>query len=139
VELGVVSRVPDAVDATAKAINILPYVPAGPLLIWVMGLKDAKSGRMPTDAEHAALRRVFAEALDAGGCGWSAQRTPPSGGAAVQRDYGGTPMVTDLMHDETAFELCRVLRERRSCTNRATSAETSCSTSGWRRFRGGRS
>jgi len=102
----------DAVDATPKAINILPYVPAGPLLIWVMGLEGAKSGRMPTHDEHAELRRVFAEALDAGGCGWSAQRTPPSGGAAVQRDYDGTPMVTDLMHDETAFELCKVLRER---------------------------
>ena len=37
---------------------------------------------------------------------------PASGGAAVQRDYDGTPMVTDLMHDETAFELCKVLRER---------------------------
>src|SRR4051812_29024825 len=62
----------DSVERAPKAINILPYVPAGPLLIWAMGLEGAKSGRMPTDAEHAEMRRVFAEALEAGGCGWSA-------------------------------------------------------------------
>jgi N-acyl-D-aspartate/D-glutamate deacylase len=102
----------DSVDRAPKAINILPYVAAGPLLVWVMGLERAKAGVMPTDAEHAEMRRVFAEALEAGGCGWSAQRTPPEGGAAVQRDYDGTPMVTDIMHDETCFELCKVMRDR---------------------------
>ena len=102
----------DSLDRTPKAVNILPYVPAGPLMIWAMGIEGAKSGRPPTDAEHAEMRRVFIEALAAGGCGWSAQRTPPSGGAAVQRDFDGTPMVTDLMHDETCFMLARVMRER---------------------------
>lgn len=102
----------DSVERTPKAINILPYVPVGPMLIWVLGLEDAKAGRKPSDAEHAELRRLFEEALDAGGCGWSAQRLMPQGPSAVQLDYDGTPMVTDVMHDETCELFARVLGER---------------------------
>lgn len=102
----------DSVERTPKAINILPYVPVGPLLIWVMGFEAAKAGKKPTDAEHAEICRLFEEAMDAGGCGWSAQRMLPSGPAAVQRDFDGTPMPTDVMHDDTCRELARVLRRR---------------------------
>ncbi len=102
----------DSVERAPKAINILPYVPVGPLLMWVLGFEDAKAGRKPTDDEHREIARLLDEAMDAGGCGWSAQRMPPWGPASVQRDYDGTPMVTDLMHDETCFELARVLGRR---------------------------
>lgn len=102
----------DSVDAAPKAINLLPYVPIGPLMIWVMGLDDAKAGRKPTDAEHAQMREVFEQSLDAGGCGWSAQRLLPDGPAAVQLDYDGTPMVTDVMHDETCEMFAEVLGDR---------------------------
>lgn len=102
----------DSVDRTPKAVNILPYVPVGPMLIWVMGFDDAKAGRLPTDAEHRELKRLLHEAMDAGGCGWSAQRMQPTGPAAVQRDFDGTPMPTDVMHDETCRQLADVLRER---------------------------
>jgi N-acyl-D-amino-acid deacylase len=102
----------DALQATPKGINILPYVPVGPLLVWVLGYEDAKAGRLPTDAEHAEMARLLHEAMDAGASGWSAQRLLPSGGAAVQRDWDGTPMVTDVMHDETCYVLADVLRER---------------------------
>ena len=102
----------DSVERTPKAVNILPYVPVGPLLIWVLGFEDAKAGRKPTDAEHRELCRLFGEALDAGGCGWSAQRMLPEGPAAVQRDFDGSPMPTDVMHDDTCRELAKVLRER---------------------------
>src|SRR5439155_5792153 len=37
------------------------------------------------------------------GCGWSAQRMPPYGGLANQRDFDGSPMPTDCMADETAL------------------------------------
>ena len=50
--------------------------------------------------------------MDAGACGWSAQRMLPTGPAAVQRDYDGSPMPTDVMHDETCRELAEVLAER---------------------------
>jgi N-acyl-D-amino-acid deacylase len=74
-----------------------------------MGLEDAKSGRMPTEAEHQGMARLIHEAMDAGACGWSAQRF---GRNSVQADYDGTPMVTDLMKDETALRMARVLGER---------------------------
>ena len=102
----------DAVQKTPKAVNILPYMPAGPLLAWVLGLEDAKAGRRPTDPEHAEIRRLFAEALDAGACGWSAQQMVPGGPGQSQRDFDGTPMPTDVMHIETCLELCKVMRER---------------------------
>jgi N-acyl-D-aspartate/D-glutamate deacylase len=102
----------DSVDRAPKAVNILPYVPVGPLLIWVLGFEDAKAGRMPTNAEHAEICRLLDEAMDAGACGWSAQRMQPESGVAVQNDFDGTPMVTDVMHDETCIELAKVLARR---------------------------
>ena len=68
----------DSVDRARKAMNVLPYVPVSPLLIWVLGLEDAKAGRKPTDEEHAELVRLMNESMDAGACGWSAQRMIPS-------------------------------------------------------------
>ena len=102
----------DSLDRTPKAMNILPYVPVGPMLVEVLGLDDAKAGRLPTDEEHARLAAMLHESMDAGGCGWSAQRLPPTGPAAVQRDWDGTPMPTDMMNDETARVLAQVLAER---------------------------
>ncbi|HEX2890263.1 N-acyl-D-amino-acid deacylase family protein [Vineibacter terrae] len=102
----------DSVERTPKAMNILPYVPIAPLLIWVMGFDAAKAGARPTDAQHAELCRLLHEAMDAGGCGWSAQRMLPSGPACVQRDFDGSPMPTDVMHDDTCRALASVLRER---------------------------
>src|SRR5436853_3164667 len=52
--------------------------------------------------------------MDAGGCGWSAQRLHPDGPVCLQRDYDGTPMVTDVMGDETCRNLARELGRRNS-------------------------
>ena len=38
----------DSVEAAPKAVNILPYMPISPLLIWVMGFEAAKAGQLPT-------------------------------------------------------------------------------------------
>ncbi len=108
----------DSVDRTPKSINVLPYMGIGPMLTWVMGLEDAKSGRMPSDAEHAEMRRLLHEAMDAGACGWSTQMS--TGWAGIQLDYDGTPMVTDIMNNETCLELASVLAERREGTIEAT-------------------
>ena len=102
----------DSLERTPKAINILPYVPLVPLLIWVMGMERAKAGELPTPEEEAEIIRVLEEAMDAGGCGWSAQRLAPGCGADVQRDYDGTPMPTDVMHNETCIALAKVLAKR---------------------------
>ncbi len=102
----------DSLDRLPKGLNVLPCVPMNPVLNYVMGIDAAKSGRLPTESEHAQMRRIMHEAMDAGACGWSAQRLKPEGFASVQRDYDGTPMNTDVMHDETCLEMARVLGAR---------------------------
>ena len=37
---------------------------------------------MPTEAEHAQMRRILHEAMDAGALGWSVQRLKPDGPSA---------------------------------------------------------
>ena len=95
-----------------KGVNVLSYVPVGPLMIWVMGLEAAKS-RRPTKSEIEEMCRLLNDALDAGGCGWSTQRLG-DGFMSVQRDYDGTPMVTDMMGDEECLAFAEVLRQRGS-------------------------
>ncbi len=102
----------DRVAAQPLSVNLRPFMPVGPLLVWVLGWERAKAGVMPTDAEHAEMRRLLHEAMDAGAGGWSAQRLHPDAGASIQRDFDGTPMVTDVMHSETCFVLAEVLAER---------------------------
>ena len=97
------------IEQTPKSVNLLPYVPVAPIMIWVMGLEAAKSGRLPTEAETAAMCKLIQEGMDAGGCGWSAQRL---GVNSPQMDYDGTPMVTDIMHHETSLAFAQVLAER---------------------------
>ena len=102
----------DTLDRLPKGVNLLPTLPMNPVLGYVMGIEESKTGRMPTDREHAEMRRLLNEAMDAGACGWSAQRMVPNGPSSVQRDYDGSPMNTDVMHDETCIEMARVLGER---------------------------
>ncbi|MEZ4331671.1 MAG: amidohydrolase family protein [Myxococcota bacterium] len=109
----------DSIDRQPKAVNLLPYVGVNPLLIWVMGLEDAKAGRRPTEAEHAELARLLHEAMDAGACGWSTQTlgtpgdpTKATAGGAAQSDFDGTPMPSDVIWPETLEVLARVLGER---------------------------
>jgi N-acyl-D-aspartate/D-glutamate deacylase len=109
----------DSMDRAPKALNILPYVPLNPLLIWTLGLDDAKAGRKPTAAEHAQMATLLNEAMDAGACGWSAQSLGQPGepgvetqGGAAQNDFDGTPMPTDVMWPETRMEMAKVLGER---------------------------
>jgi N-acyl-D-aspartate/D-glutamate deacylase len=99
----------DSVERHPKGVNMLPFVPLAPVMVWAMGLEEAKSGRMPTAAETSEMKKIINEAMDKGACGWSAQRF---GENSLQADYDGSPMVTDLMHDETALELAKILGER---------------------------
>ena len=114
----------DSLDRTPKAVNVLPYVPLNPLLVWVLGLERAKAGEKPTDAEHSELCRLLDEAMDAGACGWSAQRLLPDGTGDVQKDFDGTPMPTDVMHHETCLALARVLARRNEGFMQMTLAST---------------
>ena len=87
----------DSIERTPKGVNMLSYVGLNPLMAWVMGtVEDAKS-RGLSEAERQEAERLLIEAMDAGACGWSAQLT---GQGTIQRDYDGTPMITDLMSNE---------------------------------------
>jgi N-acyl-D-aspartate/D-glutamate deacylase len=98
----------DSLDRIRKGINVISYVPLTPIYAWVMGYNEAKA-RRPTAAELRELCRLIHEGMDAGACGWSAQVLGPN---SIQRDYDGTPMITDLMADEELLTFARVLAER---------------------------
>jgi N-acyl-D-aspartate/D-glutamate deacylase len=99
----------DEIDRRPKGLNMLTYVPLNPLLIYVMGLEGAKAGREPTEPELVELTRLLDEAMEAGACGWSAQRSQPGSGVDMQRDWDGTHFATDLMSHKTAMALAKVL------------------------------
>ncbi|WP_419927994.1 N-acyl-D-amino-acid deacylase family protein [Candidatus Poriferisocius sp.] len=109
----------DAVDRTPKAVNMRSFFPLNPALNWVLGYERAKAGEMPTDEEHAQLKALLHEAMDVGAGGWSVQRLRDSN---VQRDHDGNPMNTDVMPNETLFQLAEVLAERNQGFIQATFA-----------------
>ena len=98
----------DSLDRMPKGVNVASYVPLTPLYVYVMGVDAAKS-RRPTEDELKEICRLVHEGMDAGACGWSAQ---VFGEASDQRDYDGSPMITDLMPEEELLTLARVLAER---------------------------
>lgn len=99
----------DSVTRAPKAINVAINVPLNPLMIWVMGRERAKRGVLPTADEHREMRGLLSEAMDAGAIGFSAQRF---GKHTSHPDFDGTPIPTDILHDETMLSLGETLRER---------------------------
>ena len=102
---------PDFIDSlarTPKGVNCLTYVPLTPLYAWVMGWEDAKK-RRPTEAELQEMCRLIHEAMDAGACGWSAQVL---GINSIQRDYDGTPMITDMLSEHEILTFAKILADR---------------------------
>ena len=98
----------DSIERTPKGLNMLSYVGLNPLMSYVMGQEAAKE-RPATDEERAEMCRLLSEALDAGGCGISAQRLGPK---TVQRDYDGTAMITDTMSPDDLLAFAAVLGEK---------------------------
>ncbi len=102
---------PDFIESlitTPKGVNCLTYVPLTPLYAWVMGWEEAKK-RRPTEDELQEMCRLINESMDAGACGWSAQVL---GVNSVQRDYDGTPMITDLLSEHEVLTFAKVLADR---------------------------
>ena len=91
-------------------MNILPFVALSPLLVWIMGLEEAKTGRRFTDDEDAArparlsTKRWKPAAADG--------RLQHLGGTSIQPDWDGTPMATDIMDEENILTLGRILADR---------------------------
>jgi N-acyl-D-amino-acid deacylase len=98
----------DSLSRTPKGVNCLTYVPLTPLYAWVMGWEEAKK-RRPTEEELQEMCRLIHEAMDAGACGWSAQVL---GINSIQRDYDGTPMITDMLSEHEILTFAKVLADR---------------------------
>jgi N-acyl-D-aspartate/D-glutamate deacylase len=95
----------DSLDRTPKGVNLVSYVGLNALMSYVMGHEGAKN-RPATEDEQARMCALLGEAMDAGGCGFSAQILGPD---SVQRDFDGTPMITDTMAEEDLMAFARVL------------------------------
>jgi len=99
-----------SVDRTPKGVNVMAFVPLAPLYAYVAGVDKTKAYRV-TDLELEEMCRLLVEAMEQGGCGWSAQIAGEIGN--VQLDYDGTPMVTDFMTDHEVAAFSRALRSLR--------------------------
>jgi N-acyl-D-amino-acid deacylase len=99
----------ESLERTPKGLNVLSYMGLNPLMTYVMGLEAAKS-RPASESERVEMARLLREGLDAGSCGFSAQLLGPN---SVQRDYDGTPMITDTMSQDDLLFFAGVLKEQR--------------------------
>ncbi len=91
-----------------KGINLACYLPLNPLLIYAMGVDAAKS-RPANKAEMTKMKDILNRSMDAGAIGFAFSY---HGEHNSHCDFDGTPMPTDIMALENAYELAEVLRER---------------------------
>jgi N-acyl-D-aspartate/D-glutamate deacylase len=96
----------DSVARTPKGVNVMSLVPLAPLYAYVAGVDNAKAYRV-TDEQLEAMCRLLVEAMEVGGCGFSAQIAGEIGN--VQLDYDGTPMVTDCMTEREVIAFSRAM------------------------------
>ncbi len=109
VGLGHLSRVPRQHRSPAQGGEYAALRAVSPLLDLCDGSGGGEDrGRRPSrkNARCAACwtRRWMPAHADGPRSGWI-----PKGPACVQRDYDGTPMVSDVMTDDTCYALARVL------------------------------
>lgn len=89
----------DRLSHMPLGVNVSHLFPIAPAVAYVMGGFDDAKKRFPNEKEMATIVRLYHEAVNAGAAGWSAQRLVPEGRVSVQRDYDGTPMITDILPD----------------------------------------
>lgn len=96
----------DSVDRTPKGVNVMSLVPLAPLYAYVAGVDNAKAYRV-SEEQLEAMCALLVEAMEVGGCGFSAQIAGEVGN--VQLDYDGTPMVTDCMTEREVVAFSRAM------------------------------
>jgi N-acyl-D-amino-acid deacylase len=99
----------DHLRTLPKGVNVSTYVPLNPLLVYVMGVDAAKSRPANAD-ERRQMREILHEAMDHGAIGFAFSYLGTEGNSHL--DFDMTPMPTDTMAKEEAYNLCDVLRER---------------------------
>jgi len=101
----------DRLDRMPLGVNISHLFPLAPAVAYVMGGFDNAKKRFPNKDEMATITGLYKEAVKAGAAGWSAQRLVPESRVSVQRDYDGTPMITDILPDEFYMEMAKAMNE----------------------------
>ena len=101
----------DRLDRMPLGVNISHLFPLAPAVAYVMGGFDNAKKRFPNKDEMATITGLYKEAVKAGAAGWSAQRLVPESRVSVQRDYDGTPMITDILPDEFYMEMAKAMSE----------------------------
>lgn len=99
----------DCLRALPKSVNIMSYVPVNPLLVYVMGIEAAKT-RRPTPKEMAEMHQLIDEAMDLGAIGIALSVMGIEGNTHV--DFDGSPMPTDIMHDDDIIDIARGMAKR---------------------------
>src|SRR5439155_7225771 len=99
----------DHLRSLPKGLNVASYLPVNALLSYVIGPDEAKK-RAASETERAEMRRILNEAMDAGAAGFSFSYLGAEGNTHVDHDQ--TPMPSDIMAPEEAYNLAEVLRER---------------------------
>ena len=99
----------DRLRALPKGVNVMTYLPLNPLMIYVMGVEAAKT-RRPTADEIAQMHVLINEAMDDGAVGISMSVMGAEGNSHLDTD--GSPMPTDLLHDDDIVEISRAVAER---------------------------
>jgi N-acyl-D-aspartate/D-glutamate deacylase len=101
----------DHIDRLPLGINISQLVPVTPLVAYAMGGFAEAKKRLPNEQEVTKVVQLFHEAMNAGAVGWGAQRLFPDSFASVQRDYDGSPMISDVLPDDFYLKLAQALGE----------------------------
>jgi N-acyl-D-aspartate/D-glutamate deacylase len=101
----------DHLDRLPLGINLSQLVPITPLVAYAMGGFAEAKKRLPSKKEVQTAVQLFHEAMRAGAVGWGAQRLFPESTASVQRDYDGTPMISDVLSDEFYLTMAEALGE----------------------------
>jgi N-acyl-D-amino-acid deacylase len=102
----------DRLSRMPLGINISHLFPIAPAVAYVMGGFDEAKKRFPNEKEMNTIIGYFKEAMDVGAAGWSAQRLVPESRVSVQRDYDGTPMITDILPDSFYLTMAKAMAEK---------------------------
>jgi N-acyl-D-aspartate/D-glutamate deacylase len=102
----------DRLERLPLGMNIAHLFPISPAVAYVLGSFDEAKKRFPNEREMQEIVRLLHEAMDAGAVGWSAQQLVPGGTSSVQRDYDGSPMISDMLPDDFYIAMARALRDR---------------------------
>ncbi len=106
----------DRLERLPLGINISHLFPISPAVAFVMGSFAAAKERRPNEKETNEVARLLSEAMDAGAVGWGAQQLVPGGSSAVQCDYDGSPMISDMLPDSFYVKMAQTLAEKgRGC------------------------